>query len=376
MEITLGQKIKQLRKANNRTQEQMAAALGVTPQAISRWEMGTGYPDICILPEIANYFTISIDSLFGYDNDRNQKIRTILEQADRMEREGGASEEYLNYIRMAASEFPAHDRITLCLVHALIRCGWKNHGAATLCIDNGKDEPFSHPDYDYNNENVLWKEALQLCENLIDRTGNADIREEALFIAAFLYREFGDEPAVIRLAEKAPRLRASREILLSRCVTENYNGKAILAVLPVLSSLMLDAVRFVDDEHRARECQMVISLYEFVFHDGNFGRFHHDMNSLYNRLTHHLWVSGKRDEAFEALKKSREHYDKFRGLEKSGEYRYTSIYTKGVVESTAEKEFDAGIYGSAVVDFDRDGWLSEEYCPGMRDDPQFDAIVK
>lgn len=376
MELTIGQKIKQMRKTNNRTQEQMAEALGVTPQAISRWEMGAGYPDISMIPEIANYFSITIDSLFGYDNDRNQKVRMILEEMDRMEREEVSPEECLNYIRLAASEFPAHDIITIRLVNALLRCGWKNHGAASLSIDNGESEPFSHPDYEYNNKNVLWKEALQLCENLIDNTYDADIREEALCTAAFLYWEFGDDPAVIRLAEKAPGLRASREMLLTRCSSGNYNGKAILTVLPVLSSLILDEVRFVDSEHRIRECQMIIHLYEFIFHDGNFGRFHSDMNSLYNRLTHYLWRSGKQDEAFEALKKSREHYDKFQSLTFNAEYRYTSVYTKGIVESAAEKGFRYGKSDNTSIEFDEDGWLSEEFCPGIRNDPRFYEITK
>ena len=46
MQLTLGQKIRELRKRDGRTQEALAEALGITSQAISRWEANGGYPDM------------------------------------------------------------------------------------------------------------------------------------------------------------------------------------------------------------------------------------------------------------------------------------------------------------------------------------------
>ena len=74
MQVNIGQRIKELRKRDGRKQEDLATALGVTAQAVSRWESGTCYPDIGLIPAIANYFHISIDALFGYQNDREGKI--------------------------------------------------------------------------------------------------------------------------------------------------------------------------------------------------------------------------------------------------------------------------------------------------------------
>ena len=52
MQITIGKNIKDLRKRDNRTQEDLAKALGVTCQAISRWESNGGYPDMELVPAI------------------------------------------------------------------------------------------------------------------------------------------------------------------------------------------------------------------------------------------------------------------------------------------------------------------------------------
>lgn len=64
MQLDLGPKIRELRRRHGRTQEALATALGVTSQAVSRWESGGSYPDMNLLPSIANYFNVTIDELF------------------------------------------------------------------------------------------------------------------------------------------------------------------------------------------------------------------------------------------------------------------------------------------------------------------------
>lgn len=62
--IAIGKNIKKLRDERNVTQQQLADAIGVSFQAMSKWECGTSLPDIAILPAIANFFDITIDELF------------------------------------------------------------------------------------------------------------------------------------------------------------------------------------------------------------------------------------------------------------------------------------------------------------------------
>ncbi len=62
---TLGTRISEHRKKHNLTQEEFSLLLGVTPQAVSKWENDASCPDIMLLPEIAKILEVSIDELMG-----------------------------------------------------------------------------------------------------------------------------------------------------------------------------------------------------------------------------------------------------------------------------------------------------------------------
>ena len=63
----LGVRIAQLRKERNLTQDALSQKLGVSPQAVSKWETGIGCPDIALLPVIADAFGVTINDLFCDD---------------------------------------------------------------------------------------------------------------------------------------------------------------------------------------------------------------------------------------------------------------------------------------------------------------------
>ena len=66
MEINnIGIRIADLRRAQGMTQDQLAGQLGISYQAVSKWETGASCPDIMMLPRLAEIFGVSIDALFG-----------------------------------------------------------------------------------------------------------------------------------------------------------------------------------------------------------------------------------------------------------------------------------------------------------------------
>lgn len=77
--MELNRKIKQLRLNKGITQETLANALGITAQAVSRWENETTLPDISLLPQISVFFGVSIDELFEFTiESQYERIRNML----------------------------------------------------------------------------------------------------------------------------------------------------------------------------------------------------------------------------------------------------------------------------------------------------------
>ena len=90
-EINISKNIADLRKRKGITQEQLASALNISPQAISKWETNTSFPDTQTLPLIANYFEVSIDYLFYGDeyayNDIYNKVWHKVAKFDQQSKE-------------------------------------------------------------------------------------------------------------------------------------------------------------------------------------------------------------------------------------------------------------------------------------------------
>lgn len=78
MNETIGKRISYLRKEKGITQEEMAEKLGVTPQAVSKWENDISYPDITLLPKIAELLGVTVDELLSGENKK--EIRVVPEE--------------------------------------------------------------------------------------------------------------------------------------------------------------------------------------------------------------------------------------------------------------------------------------------------------
>ena len=71
--LQLGEKIRLLRKGKNISQEVFAGYLGVSFQAVSKWENGVTMPDVTLIPAIASFFGVSTDELFDFNLFETEK---------------------------------------------------------------------------------------------------------------------------------------------------------------------------------------------------------------------------------------------------------------------------------------------------------------
>ena len=68
------EKLRSLRKEKGISQEKLANFLGVTFQAVSKWETGSAMPDIALLPDIARFFSITVDELLCVETIDQNKL--------------------------------------------------------------------------------------------------------------------------------------------------------------------------------------------------------------------------------------------------------------------------------------------------------------
>lgn len=82
MEIMISEVLKELRKSKGISQEVVAEAMGISVQAVSKWENNLSYPDITLLPSIAKYYNVTIDYLLtGNENTSKSTNDEMLEVA-------------------------------------------------------------------------------------------------------------------------------------------------------------------------------------------------------------------------------------------------------------------------------------------------------
>lgn len=104
--MTIGEKIKQLRKKNDLTQEKLADYLCVSYQAVSKWECGLSNPDLSLIGPLTKLLHVSADELLGLTNDTLDSRREELEREERKTWETGDLAKRYEIACAAVFEYP------------------------------------------------------------------------------------------------------------------------------------------------------------------------------------------------------------------------------------------------------------------------------
>ena len=107
---SLGSRIYEYRRQRNITQEQLADAMGVTSQAVSKWENDISCPDIAILPQLADFFSVSMDRLVRGEEPMRPKVL-----------QGNAKKDFNSMILRMSVDSSSGDRVRLNFPIVLIK---------------------------------------------------------------------------------------------------------------------------------------------------------------------------------------------------------------------------------------------------------------
>lgn len=338
MKIEIGEKIRELRRRDGRTQEDLAEALGVTCQAVSRWEASGGYPDMEMIPAIANYFGVNIDALFGFESDRDRKIEEIIARVDAYGLKGRSDdnwvEDCLEILREGLAEYPQDEKLLIKLADTLSEAGWRRHHE-WLYYD---EEGYIRHDYDRHRKNEYWTEAVKICEKLAESAKDNRTVTKAISILVLLYRNFGENEKAVMYARRMPELKNSRELLLAAAADgreeAKYVGDALLKMADKFAEQMIygliTCIHHYDSDMPIEKVKGAISVFHLLCDDGNFGEYNGRLISLYLYLSRLQWERGYHDDAFESLDKALDHAKALDAIEDDREYSYTAPLVSGV----------------------------------------------
>lgn len=330
MQLALGNNIRQFRRRDKRTQEQLAEALGVTSQAVSRWESGGTYPDMNLIPSIANYFGVSIDELFGYEGERTRRVEALAEEIDRMNQKNSGHdiciEECIALARSALVEFPGNDKLMLSLASVLYKAGGVRYGECHFIDEEG----YSVYDVEKHKTYEEWKEAIPLYEKALLSLPCGKLRDRAIDELSHMYLCMGMHEKCMALAQQAPDMWNSRDFLKAYACDGKQYVKAHSELL--LQTIRASAVLIVnitagDQQHlpaheKAENIASAIRLFEVICPDGNYGCHHAYVLSLELLHSLYLWLDDRKDEAFDALEHARKNGLKFIRVCENGVARY------------------------------------------------------
>lgn len=188
MNLLIGENIRRMRRERNLTQEEVAAHLGISFQSISKWERGNGYPDIAMLPALANYFGISIDELLGVGEiAKNNQYREINRTWDENNKKG-LHRENVALMRQSLKTFPNNDLLLVQLSASLEK------------LDGTDDE-----------KRQYLRESIAVQEQILRYGDDSEVRGATLYNICFAYWKAGEYDKALERARKLPNLYKARE---------------------------------------------------------------------------------------------------------------------------------------------------------------------
>lgn len=177
--MNLGNNIKTLRKQVGLTQTELAEKLGVTEQTISKWENEKCYPDVSLLPLLANIFKCSVDAVLGVHNDTyGNGIQKILEKYNCCK----SLDDEIALLLEALTKYPNNNELKHKLAHAYFMA-WR--------IEDTKDKKLE-----------LYNKIENYCQSIMLYNQNDTELDNANDLLIQIYAENGDYEKALKACNR------------------------------------------------------------------------------------------------------------------------------------------------------------------------------
>ncbi len=360
MKLNIGDNIKHLRKEKDITQEEFAEILGVSYQSVSRWENNICYPDMELLPTIADFFNISVDKLLGVE-ESTEKVH-VAQYLERFQNAISQGKIYdcIAIAREGVAEYPNNFELLNKLMYALFVSG---------------DEDGNIPEWKENMEKYD-AEITALGERIMKYCSDPDIRLEATARLAFNHCEMGRKEIGRTIYETLPAAEQCRENVMWWCLNDDeklpFTRERIRKGYEILSSgiYSLLCYNLLPDEELIKVYEKRMELDSLIYdgkvpnNDWGSARFHCNYARTFLRLE-------KYGEAFNQLKISVRCAENF---DNRPEIITGSTLLLGDITEN-RNDFETGDSRS-LCEIMRDKWLADEDFDCIRNTKEFREIIE
>ncbi len=280
MDITLKNNLRELRKKKNVTQEMLAEHIGISTQAVGKWERGEGFPDITLLPVIAFYFNVSVDDLLGVGEVQKKfVIEEYMKKSVRLKNIGNVSA-VIELWESAYREYPNDSVVLVEIMSALFNSSQKGEYSDRI-ISTG--------------------------EKVLSECTDNNLRSRAISILCFIYNCINDAENAKKYANMLNNYYGSREETMKNildgedaviqcqenivCLVSMINGNAdVMSYKGNYSA-----------EERIRIHKFRLNLYKLVYEDGDFGFSCCRLAQIYYDIAVNYALIGDKDAVIENL---------------------------------------------------------------------------
>ena len=343
MNLDISGNLRRLRSNKKVTQEDVAKHLGVSPQAVSKWERGDGYPDITLLLPIASYFGVSADQLLGMDKEKeNREVNEILERATALIKGHNYTTDQnrhlfvqsIEIIAQGAKEFPNNfdlmSRYAICLQY-----------------DHRIDDE-NHLDLHKLSFEINGDEIEHICRRILQECTDSGLRHLANVLLVRVYAYRGDTEKALELCKDAPSVPYSKLIAESEVYDFDSNA-ALPHYRKIFHQLFRSLIWRIDypikksKEEMAICWEKTIELCDVFFDNGEYGEFAKNLCIWCLNLSLHYKDDPERvikyvNKAFQLAKHEDDIYNST--IKYGRNYVYTSFLARGV-ELDPEDDFVA-----------------------------------
>jgi len=262
MDITICKNLKEYRKNKGNTQEDLAEHIGISIQAVSKWERNEGYPDITLLPKIAAYYNVSVDDLLGVGEIRKQeRIQEYQKRAQEFAHIGDIKNE-LAVWRKAQKEFPNDYNVLCSLMYALSNTDEKENS----------------------------KEIIEIGEKILAQCTDHN-RYSAIQVLCFHYNMLGNKEKAKECAQMAPDLVITNTLLLGHVLEgDELIDRCQHNILSLAEELAQEIFVYswyrggIKDDEKKRAYHTALKIYELIYEDGDFGFYACRISQIYSHL--------------------------------------------------------------------------------------------